>query len=480
MAMLRAIAALFLLALATTFMRWDSSGAVPDAPAAFPAAPVLSPPPPPRRPPEPPAADPPRDAPSQEAPLPPPPANDALDVADPPPDPFSSVHPKTLQGTFDLAAPGLDELVAQGALPGYALLVFDGRTGKLGSRYGGFADAERNVRASEGTLWRFASVTKAVTAAAALALAERGRLDLNSWVERHLPEFSSAWVSANGTDKQPAKERLKVVHLLTMTAGYPYAPPEPAPGDPYRGLGFKGWYFSSDSVPIRERVGVLAGVAARHEPGEAWTYGYASDILGAVLEAAAGEPLDALFRSLLFDSVGMNSTAFFVPPGREADLAAVYLTGTNGLERAPDGAGTAAQGDYASGPRRCFSGGAGLVGTAGDFLRFARMLLANGFLDGARAMKLASVSMMRRPWVRSLYGNGNAAWGFSVEVRPRGKPTEYGWAGAYGTAFAVVPGRGCWVFASQVLGGGRARAQARAREAAGEALAVGVRGTEGG
>ena len=139
-----------------------------------------------------------------------------------------------------------------------------------------------------------------------------------------------------------------------------------------------------------DRLGTLPFVS---QPGEAWVYGYNTDVLGCVVERVTGEGLDQVIAARITGPLGMKDTTFFLPPAQRDRLAAVYASGEGGkAQRAPEGA--LGQGSYVDGPRRTLAGGAGLLSTARDYGRFLEMIRRGGAIDGVRILSPASVEMM--------------------------------------------------------------------------------------
>ncbi len=341
--------------------------------------------------------------------------------------------------------------VAQGRTAGAVALV--ARHGQVvWSGAFGMADREAARPISTDALFRIASQSKAVTSVAAMILVEEGRLRLDEPVSRYIPTFATARVAVatdTGRVLVPVHRAITVRQLLTQTAGLSYGT-ESLIRDDYRAAGLGpaagyGWYLADKAEPICATMDRLGTLPLAAQPGEAWIYGYATDVLGCVVERAAGMPLDRFFRQRIFAPLRMNDTWFFPPTSEAGRLTAVYaVTPESTLVRAPDG--PRGQGDYLVGPRQDFAGGAGLVSTAGDYARFLQMLLNGGELDGVRILSPATVSLMTAPAVDSLYDTPGMAFslGFEVLQNP-GRAGEYGsvgrfgWAGAYGTSYEVDP-----------------------------------------
>ena len=205
-----------------------------------------------------------------------------------------------------------------------------------------------------------------------------------------------------------------------------------------------GWYTADKDEPICTTMERLASLPFVAQPGAEWVYGYNTDILGCVVERASGKPLDEFIRTRITEPLGMKDTYFYVPRAKGGRLATVYHTDSAGrLVRAPEG--QMGQGSYVDGPRRSFSGGAGLVSTARDYARFLEMTRNGGALDGVRLLSPNAVALMHTNMVGSIYSSDGMGYGLGFEtvdrfgaagLRPQG---SYGWAGAYGSWYSVDP-----------------------------------------
>jgi CubicO group peptidase (beta-lactamase class C family) len=246
-----------------------------------------------------------------------------------------------------------------------------------------------------------------------------------------------------GYDVVPAERAITLRHLLTHTAGIAYgAGPG---GDRWQAAGITGWYFGHRDEPIRATVDRMPALPFQAQPGTAFVYGYNTDILGAVIEVASGQTLDAFVRERILEPLDMRDTHFYLPPAKRARLATVYgYTGT--LARAPDGAGMQAQGQYVDGPRQALSGGAGLLSTTRDYARFLQMMLNGGQLNGVRLLSPTTVDLMTQnhiPHIEQGPGMGFGL-GFSIrlDVGAAGQPGsvgEFGWGGAYHSTYWADP-----------------------------------------
>lgn len=315
----------------------------------------------------------------------------------------------------------------------------------------GWTDKEAGTRMVPNTIFRIASQTKAITSVAILSLMEEGRINLTDPVSRSIPSFASSKVAVRngaGVDIVPARRAITIRDLLTHTAGISYGT-EPTVAAQYeaKGLGPAagyGWFTADKNEPIcdtMERLGTLPFVA---QPGEAWVYGYSTDILGCLVEKVSGTPLDEFVRTRITGPLGMKDTQFFLAPAQRARLAAVYSSGGDGkIVRAPEG--PKGQGAYVDGPRKSFAGGAGLLSTAQDYARFLEMIRRGGALDGVRILSPRTVALMTSNQVGTLHSQTGLGFGLGFETTDRyganglDSAGSYGWAGAYSSTYRVDP-----------------------------------------
>ena len=330
-----------------------------------------------------------------------------------------------------------------------ALVLRDGKP--VYERAVGWSDREAGRKMTPDTIFRIASQTKALTSVAALALVEEGRLALSNPVGQFIPSFAKTAVAVrgdNGMTTVPAARQITVRDLLTHSAGISYGT-ESHVAALYeaKGLGPAagyGWYTADKDEPIcdtMERLGTLPFVA---QPGEAWVYGYNTDILGCVVERASGMPLDRLIETRITGPLGMTDTRFFLGAADRGRLAAVYASTASGkVTRAPDGA--RGQGHYLDGPRRSFAGGAGLLSTARDYARFLEMIRNGGALDGVRVLAPRTVALMTSNQVGALHSTTGLGYSLAFETVDQfgasgmSSVGAYGWGGAYGTRYIVDP-----------------------------------------
>jgi CubicO group peptidase (beta-lactamase class C family) len=337
--------------------------------------------------------------------------------------------------------------VRDGKLAGAVVLVT--RRGKVAySGAFGQRDLAAHAPMKEDALFRIASQTKALVSVAALQLQEEGKLLLRDPVGKYIPEFQKTKVAVlrpGGYDVVDAKRPITIRDLLTHTSGVSYG--DGPAKDLWEKAGITGWYFADRDEPVAATVVRMAALPFDAQPGEKYIYGYSTDILGVVVERASGQPLDEYLRTHVFEPLKMHDTFFYVPPAKADRLATVYSATPNGkVERAPTAGTMASQGAYVEGPRKSFSGGAGIVSTALDYARFLQMMLNGGELEGARILGRKSVELMTVDHIGALETDLGVGFGlgFSVlkDVGLRGTPGsvgEYGWGGAYHSTYWVDP-----------------------------------------
>lgn len=317
----------------------------------------------------------------------------------------------------------------------------------------GYSDVENRRPMTRDAMFRIASQTKALVSVGIMILQEQGKLLIADPVSNYLPEFANTTVAVrneNGSGYQvvPASRGMTIRDLLTHTAGVPYG--YGIASDAWREAGIQGWYLSDRDVPIRELVRAMASLPMDAHPGERYVYGYATDILGALIEVVSGQSLDVFLQEELFDPLDMTDTHFFMPAYKAERLTVVYAAGEDRrIERVQDEPGQRGQGHHLEGPRMTLSGGAGLVSTARDYARFLEMMLNGGELDGARILSPTTVELMTVNHLEHIYFRPGSGMGLGFDVVTnlgyRGVPGavgDFGWGGAYHTTYWVSPADG--------------------------------------
>ena len=327
-----------------------------------------------------------------------------------------------------------DRFVDDGRLPGYlAVVARDGRIAHVAA--GGRRDLESGAPVEPDTLWRIYSMTKPITTVAAMILWEEGAFELRDPVSRFIPAFADARVYLRGPASKPltapVTEPVRLWHLMTHTSGLTYGFHHThAVDEIYRTNGYE--WSTPPGLDLAACCEAWAGMPLAFEPGAEWLYSVATDVLGRVVEVVSGQSLDAFLAERVLGPLGMSETAFHAAPEHHDRLAALY---------APDPAtGRASRfdqmGRLALSPPAALSGGGGLVSTAGDYHRFALMLLGGGELDGVRLLGPRTVRFM---------ASNHLPGGADLEAfgRPLFAETTFEGVG-FGLGFAVVhgPGRG--------------------------------------
>lgn len=317
----------------------------------------------------------------------------------------------------------------------------------------GMRDVEAKRPMRTDTLFRIASMTKPVTSVAVMLLYEEGKFLLSDPVSRYLPEFADMKVlpreDAAGAAPQPARGPITIRHLLTHTAGLTYHWNKRL-GMALKEAGVPHGLMEEEGT-LREKMKILATLPLVNHPGERYEYGLSTDVLGALVEAVSGMTLEEFFRKRIFEPLGMEDTRFFLPEDQVSRLAVVYQREPNGpIRRAPEGpisgeAGLVYSVSYPyRGPKRYFSGGAGLVSTVVDYARFAQMLLNGGELDGVRLLSPKTVELMTTNHLGAVEAAPGFGLGFGIirderDLRELASIGRYGWGGFFYTDFFIDP-----------------------------------------
>lgn len=349
----------------------------------------------------------------------------------------------------------VQRMIDGGEMAGAVSLVFRrGRTAHLECR--GLMDVEERKPMTEGAIFRFYSMSKPVTAAALLALYEEGLFQLDDPVSAYIPQFASFQVlkgmGAKGPELEELARPVTIRHLFTHTSGlcYPDAKGSPAEKLMAQSLDDPG-PDAMDRLDLEQWTARIVKAPLAHQPGAGYTYGFSIDVLGRLVEIFSGMKFDEFLQRRLFGPLGMVDTGFHVPEEKHARLAKVYCRRKEGgLEPVPW-----SNDSYWKKPR-FLSGGGGLVSTASDYLRFARMLLSGGELDGARILGRKTVDLMFSCHVPQLmdrpeakdgkwFGKPGNTYGLGGRVVVDGagglfgSVGTYSWDGMAGTTFWVDP-----------------------------------------
>ena len=309
----------------------------------------------------------------------------------------------------------------------------------------GYLDAQKKTPIQKDSIFRLASMTKPVVTAAAMMLVEQGKLKLNDPITTWLPELKDLKVETAAGDV-PLNRPIWVQDLMRHTAGFVYAGSTRSPR-------IKKLYddlnIESREVDItsEEMLKSLGQIPLAHQPGTFWEYSIAVDVLGLLLERVEKKPLDTLVKELLIDPLGMKETTWWVASNNMGRLA--ESLDSDGQKAAML---KSYRQSYDPSGKSYFKGGAGLVGTASDYLRFAQMILNGGELDGRRYLSRKTVEFMLSQHTTgmggSTIGTTGPGYGFGLGFGVRldegmgwipGSKGDAMWAGAWGTSFWIDP-----------------------------------------
>ena len=365
--------------------------------------------------------------------------------------------------------------VESGRLPGLLTMVY--RRGKLAHiGMSGHMDLERGKPMREDAIFRIYSMSKPITAAALMMLVEEGLLGLDDQVSTHIPSWKNLAVYATGIPSLvptaasafmtiPAARPMKVIDLVTHTSGLTYGFLNRTTVDrAYRQAHIAEFNAEGGLDAMIEQ---LATLPLEFSPGTAWNYSVSIDVVGYLVQKLSGMSFGEFLRTRLFEPLGMADTAFWCPPEKIDRFASCYQPGEGGGLKLQDDSRFAA-------PPSLESGGGGLLSTAHDYLRFCRMMLHGGTLDGTQILSPKTVAMFSLNYLPDnreladmappgLFSEaGYSGVGFSIgcgvninvaKTRLPGTPGEYFWGGAASTAFWIDPKEElAVVFMTQVMG----------------------------
>src|SRR5690348_11657386 len=337
--------------------------------------------------------------------------------------------------------------VASGKIPG-AILLIQQHGRPVYDKNFGVRDIATELSMSADTIFRLYSMSKPITSVAAMMLVEDGKLQLDDPVAKFIPAFAGMKVGVEKKDEtgkislalEPLKRPITIEDLLRHTSGITY--------------GFYGenvvrkLYADADlfngDLTNAELVDRIARLPLVEQPGTLWDYGHSTDVLGRVIEVISGKTLFQFVKERLLDPLGMTETAFYVADERKRPRIAEPMPNDRSISP------TTSLRDPMT-PRKAESGGAGLVGTIGDYARFAQMLLSGGTFEGRRYLKPETLALMASDHTRGVardylyYPGETSGFGLGFAVRTSVPPNtswplgEYRWDGVGGTFFFIDP-----------------------------------------
>lgn len=346
----------------------------------------------------------------------------------------------------------LKDYVDNKGLPGVAAIIV--RDGKLvWSTAYGYRDIESEQPLQLDDIFRIASQSKAITALAVMMLWEEGKFFLDDPVSKFIPEFAQPVVleTFNAVDTtyttKPAGSEITIRQLLTHTSGLDY----PSIGSPefraiYAKAGIPSGIGSTHPV-LQEAMLRLAALPLKHAPGERWTYGLNSDVLGYLVEIWSGMPFDRFLRERIFEPLGMEDTWFYLPENKHDRLVSLYAWKDGQRVQAKqvdifDGVDP----DFPLTEGQYFSGGAGLSSTVEDYARFLQLFLNGGTFNGVQLLSRKTVELMLANQVGHL-DTFPVSLGFGLETESIDHKSvlsigSFAWGGAYNTIYWADPEEG--------------------------------------
>jgi CubicO group peptidase (beta-lactamase class C family) len=338
----------------------------------------------------------------------------------------------------------LQHAIDRGDIPN--AVTFIARKGKIVHyKAFGFRNIEKKIPLKTNDIFRIASQSKAITSVGLMTLYEEGKFGLDEPVSNYITAFKNPGVmeTFNPADSsytaRPAKSEITIRQLLNHTAGYPYDHPV------YIKAGIP-MLNSTDNITLEEVVNRLATLPLVHDPGEAFTYGLHTDIVGRLIEVISGKPLDVFLKERIFDPLGMKDTYFYLPDDKKERLVTLYEKPTINSKLAVSDNKTN-QDFPVAGHKAYFSGGAGLVGTIEDYGRFCMMLLNGGEFNGQRILGRKTIEMMTTNQIGDLnvWSSGDKfGLGFEIVTEKGtamipGSVGSFKWGGIYSTDYLIDP-----------------------------------------
>jgi len=347
----------------------------------------------------------------------------------------------------------LQRYVTEKRLPGVSGIVV--RDGKIvWHKAFGQRDLDAKDPLQRDDIYRIASMTKAVTSVAAMMLFEEGKFSLDDPISNYIPAFKEPKVlvdynrEANTWNSVPAKSEITIRQLLNHTSGIGYGP---LTNEDFKLMYEKAGVFvlsTTEDISLQENIKRLATMPLAHQPGEAWTYGLNTDVLGYLVEIWSGMSLEAFFRTRIFEPLGLKDTYFYLPDSKKDRLVPIYTESGDPktLQKLPPQYGY--DPDYPiKGAKKLYSGGAGLCSTSLDYAMFLQMLINNGEYNGRQLLGRKTIELMTSNQIGDLKMWNPAdqfSLGFSLTTeknvwRGPGSVGKIGWGGYFSTHYFADP-----------------------------------------
>lgn len=340
----------------------------------------------------------------------------------------------------------LNEYIDKGRIAGaIALIVRDGKV--VYHQAFGYDNVETKTKLSKDAIVRIASQTKGITSTAVMMLYEEGKFLLDEPISKYIPAFKSPMVldKFNEADSSyttiPAKREITIRDLLTHTSGISYSGIGTKEANAIYAKNKISNGLGTPDIRLADFINDLAKMPLMHQPGERFTYGLNTDVLGYFVEIVSGKPLDVFFQERIFTPLSMNDTYFYLPEAKYNRLAMLYA---EDKDRKMIQAAEAFQ-NYPKQKGRFFSGGGGLSSTALDYAQFLQCLLNRGSLNGKDILSPAIVRLMTSNQIGDVnvgyrkFGLGFALATVKEAARLPVSEGNFEWGGIFGTSYWADP-----------------------------------------
>lgn len=366
------------------------------------------------------------------------------------PQSFSEVKPEDA-GFSSARLARIDDML-QGAvkdqlIPGAAAIII--RDGKIiYYKAFGYSDIEKKSPLRRDDIFRIASQTKAITSLAVMMLWEEGKFLLDDRVSKYIPEFKNPQILKTFNPKdstyttEPATREITVRQLLTHSSGIGYAV---IGRNDFQAIYAKAGIPSgigNDRDLIGDKMKRLGPLPLAHEPGERWTYGLNTDLLGYLVEIWSGMPFDQFLKTRIFDPLGIKDTYFYLPKNKHSRLVALHGDRDGKVYKLKSPAYDAIDVDYPKLNGTYFSGGAGLSSTVEDYAKFLQMFLNGGEFNGTRLLSRKTVELILTDHLPDLTNEFGLGFALETAKNDHRSPTSLGtfsWGGAFSTQYWADP-----------------------------------------
>lgn len=341
----------------------------------------------------------------------------------------------------------VEEYIANNWVPGAVVLI--ARNGKIAYHKAyGYSDKENNILLKKDDIFRIASQSKAITSLAVMMLWEEGKFLLDDAASKYIPEFKNPTILKTFDPKdstystEPARSEVTIRQLLTHTSGLDYAA---IGSNEFKAIYAKAGVPSgigNDQMVLADKMKILAKLPLKHQPGEKWTYGLNSDMLGYLVEILSGMSFNDFLHKRIFDPLGMKDTYFYLPKEKQNRLVALYDGNKGTLTKASGKAYDNVNPDYPKLGGKYYSGGAGLSSTVEDYAKFLQLFLNGGQYNGVRVLGRKTVELMLTNQLEKVNENFGLGFGLENARNDHLSPFSVGsfsWGGAFNTHYWADP-----------------------------------------